>query len=232
MQLELSPEDIANLILQRTTTFMRLGGGAAMSHWVNTGEKEPLARFLVEQGRVNEFVAAVIAEIAAEFQPLRSFITALRPAAVASIGPGFGMFEHLVYQLTSARLLLIDIEQSAEHQHNFAARGSGYSSLASCSRFLAAMGVPEARVVLCNPRREPLPAEAFDLLLSLYSMGFHYPCDEYAAFIRDQLRGGGLLIFDKRVGAADAGWDALAPLFDVVAEMPAPKATRLVLRKK
>jgi hypothetical protein len=232
MKAELSPSDIADLILQRTGTFIQWGGGGALGRWFETGQKQQLVKFLADSGRLQAFLQAVHGEVLAEFEILRPHIAAVQSQGVTSIGPGLGMFELLVYNLSRPNLLLIDIEQSAEHQHGFGASGSGYNSLATCRRFLVANGAAEEHITTCNPRREALPDFGCDLLVSLLSMGFHYPCDEYAPFIRENLRQGGFLIFDKRLQVPDAGWDQLAPLFDIVAELPSPKLRRLVLRRK
>jgi hypothetical protein len=139
--------------------------------------------------------------------------------------------ELLLHQTHGARLLLIDIEQSKEHQHGFAQHGSGYADLASCRRFLTSNGVPDADIATCNPRNQPLPPGEFDLLISLLSMGFHYPCDEYTNFILTGLRSGGSLILDKRTGSTDTGWDTLKSHFKVLTQAVDAKSVRLVLEK-
>ncbi len=232
MKLTLTQEDLANLILQRTGTFIAWGGANALKHWLKTGEKPQLAAFLADSGRTAEFVKLTFAEITAEFEELRPHIAALAPASAVSIGPGLGFFEILMYNTSRPNLLLIDIEQSAEHQHGYAQSGSGYSSLASCRNFLIGNSAEPAHITCCNPRKEPLPEAGFDIVVSLLSMGFHYPCDEYVAFITKGLRQGGLMIIDKRTGAPDAGWAALLPLFDVVKSTPASKSERLVLARR
>jgi hypothetical protein len=230
---ELNQDDLANLILQRTNKFLEWGGGAAFAQWVHTGGKDQLVGFLAGQNKVKPFIDSVCAEISAEFEPLKPHIVAAKPGMFVSIGPGLAILELMVFRSCGPlKFTLIDIEQSAEHQHGYAQKGSGYASLESCKRFLVANGVDAASVTCCNPRKQPLPSGSFDMLVSLLSMGFHYPCDEYAAFIRDGLRKDGILIFDKRKGVPDAGWLALAPLFDTVAAFPAVKYDRLVLRRK
>jgi hypothetical protein len=232
VQLNLTQGDIADLILQRTGTFIAWGGREALTHWMKTGEKAQLTAFLLKNGRVNDFVNAVFAEVAAEFRVLRPYVEELKPRSAVSIGPGLGFFEMQLYNLTRPELLLIDIEESAEHVHGYAQKGSGYSSLASCRNVLIAGGGDPARITSCNPRHQPLPPGQFDMIVSLISMGFHYPSDEYAAFITNGLRKGGLMILDRRAAVSDAGFAALEPLFDVVHTIPSPKSSRLILVRR
>ncbi len=232
MKLSVTDNDLANLILQRTGSFIALGGGPALGHWFETGEKRQLAAFLVHAGLVPAFVNAVHAEIAAEFEVLGPYLRAIDAKTFVSIGPGLGFFELMVAQENRARLLLIDIEQSTEHQHGYAKSGSGYSDLSTCRNFLVANGIEASRILTCNPLMQPLPESDVDAILSLLSMGFHYPCDEYVDFIAARLRQGGRLIFDKRAGVTDAGWERLRPYFNVVAEFPGTKSARLILARK
>lgn len=223
--------DLSNVVLQRTGPFLKLGGGGALNHWLKTGERWQLAGFLSAAGKVDAFISAVISEVSREFELIGPHITAIAPQTIVSVGPGAGFLEYMIYKAIPARLVLIDIEQSSEHRHGFAQRGSGYSRLASCRDFLISNGVKPEHVETCNPCHEPLPTAGFDILISLFSMGFHYPCDEYATFVRAGLRKGGLLIFDKRIDGEDPGWKELEPLFDVVVRMESIKSQRMILSR-
>ncbi|MSO72604.1 MAG: hypothetical protein EXQ84_03205 [Rhodospirillaceae bacterium] len=232
MKISLTDADLENLILQRTGPFIDLGGGRALKHWFQTGEKTQLGRFLSQAGKVNEFIERVVAGIAAEFAQLSPHIQKVEAKSVVSIGPGLGFFELMTYNVNRTRLLLVDIEQSDEHQHGFAERGSGYSQLSTCRRLLVANGVDPGHVETGNPRNQPLPPGEFCVLVSLISMGFHYPCDEYADFVLSGLRRGGPLIFDKRINSRDGGWEKIKPHSDIVAEAASTKSRRLVLSRK
>jgi len=232
VKLSLNENDLANLILQRTGPFLKAGGGPALRNWFKTGDKKPLTQVLIEHGNVEYFINAAFAEVEAEFTALKQHIVTSAAKTVTSIGPGAGFFELLVYQALSPQLVLIDIEQSDAHDHGFAQESAGYSSLASLRSFLMDNGVAAAHIETCNPRLQPLPTASFDVLTSLYSMGFHYPCDEYKTFIRDGLRPGGLLILDRLNGTIDNGWNELQSAFDVIEQITFPKSLRLVLAKK
>ena len=153
MNLTLSDNDLANLILQRTGPFLQMGGGSVLNQWFATGDKRPLVAFLKGTGKVNEYVNATFAGIAADFNELSPHIESVSAGTVVSIGPGYGFLELLIYGINQPRLLLIDIEHSPEHKHGFAQQGSGYADLASCRNFLTANGVDAKHIETCNPRK-------------------------------------------------------------------------------
>jgi len=232
MQIALSDHDLANLILQRTGPFIKMGGQLALMQWFQTGSKQQLIAFLDGCGGKETFVKEVAAEIAAEFAQLEPHLRTASMRKIASIGPGNGFFELMVHRLIQPQISLIDIEKSEQHVHGFERNGSGYADLATCRNFLIANGADPADVTTCNPTFAPLPTQMFDGVISLLSMGFHYPCDQYLGFLRAQVRPGGLLILDKRRGTPDSAWDVLQEDFETAAAFPAPKSDRLVLRKR
>jgi len=151
--------------------------------------------------------------------------------SLCSIGPGNGLVElFLCRESNISRVLLIDIERTAEHRHGFELAGSGYASLQKTKQFMEMNGITGPSVQLCNPRREALPEFAFDVLISIMSMGFHYPCDEYVDFIRANCRHSGRVIFDKRKGVKDPGYDRLSVHFSGETLSENHKWQRLFLR--
>ncbi len=232
LNLALSSEDLANLVLQRTGAFIDLGGTEFVRRWIETGEKAQLAQYLVQTGNVEEYLHRTVGELFHEFTVLKPFFEETTPRRVVGIGPGLALTELMIYGIGQPRLVLIDVEATDQHQHLFHAQGSGYSSLESCRRLLTNNGVDPAHIAICNPRRHALPEGSFDAITSLLSMGFHFPCDEYAGFILAGLRPGGLLILDKRKKTEDAGWEQLRPHFDVRKIIDGPKAERLILARK
>ena len=221
---------IDDLILQRTTPFIRLGGGQALTQWFATGNKPQLSGFLSHHGLVDAYLNETLNEVSNDVDALIHLLPASTFARVVSIGPGNGLVELLLYQRkVFSSLLLIDIERSDIHKHGYAQQGSGYASLQHTRQFLIENGVPAEAVVTCNPRTQALPLFEFDLLYSLLSMGFHYPCDDYATFIRECVAPEGRVIFDKRKETTDAGFESLMRDFHVENSVDAPRVERLLL---
>jgi len=65
--------------------------------------------------------------------------------------------------------------------------------------------------------------------MSILSMGFHYPCDEYVEWILANKGEGALIVLDKRRDAPDAGYDSLRAEFDVRESLESPKSSRVFL---
>lgn len=227
------PDDrsfVENLVLQRTGPFIACGGGGALNHWFATGDKAPLFDFLAGNGLLGRFLRDVHDEVAREVDALIASLPPTRLCNVVSIGPGNGMLELLLMRRTGIdRMLLVDIEHSDTHRHGYGETGSGYASLAATRSFLASNGIAAASILTCNPRAQRLPDFEFDLLISMLSMGFHYPCDEYVDFIEGNAVGGSVVALDKRRGAPDAGYDRLVQRFRVARSIAADKHDRVLL---
>jgi hypothetical protein len=213
IDLDFSPSDLADLALQRTAPLISLGGGDALVHWFESGNRTGLKSFLTPAAVARAFTSAVIEEFERDVDLLRQHVDFSAIRTLASIGPGLCIFELLLYQRHPCRLYLIDIERSDEHQHGFNQRGSGYSNNTSARAFLERNNVAKADIAFCNPRTEALSYEPVDAILSNISMGFHYPVTEYAPYIERALRVHGTLVFDKRKGVPDPGWSALEAKF-------------------
>ena len=151
---------------------------------------------------------------------------------VVSIGPGNGILELLLMKRVRVNaLLLIDIEESDIHQHGFASHGSGYASLRATKDFLVANGIEADSIFVCNLRIAALSTFPSDLIMSILSMGFHYPCDDYTDFILQSLQSGGQTVFDKRRGKADTGYAAIGKSLRLVKSIPLQKSDRMFFER-
>jgi hypothetical protein len=223
---------IENLILQRTGPFISYGGAGALNQWFARGDKAQLFDFLAKNNFLQRFLQDTINEISEEAHALIGELPADCFNSMVSIGPGNGILELVLMKKTAAKsILLIDIETSDTHLHGYNLTGSGYASLEATRSFLVSNGVASESIMACNPRLEKLPEFRFHLLLSILSMGFHYPCDEYADFISKNCRPGGFVVFDKRRGIPDSGFDALGKSFHMSKKMAAQKHDRIFLTK-
>jgi hypothetical protein len=232
IRMTMQDEFIENLILQRTAAFTRLGGSSPLNEWFQTGDKSRLSFFLKENNFLETFLEETIAEMATEVDSLVSKLSNRRVDDLVSIGPGNGIYELLLMKkLDCSRILLIDIEETNDHNHGFNATGSGYASLRATKEFLISNGIDENKVNLCNPHKEALPKFNFDLLISILSMGFHYPCDEYVDFITENMKLEGLVVLDKRRGTPDAGFSKLQSLLTMANVFEYKKHNQCFLEK-
>ena len=232
IDLDFPPSDLADLALQRTAALISLGGGDALVRWFASGDKTALMSFLAPTAVARAFTSAVSEELAREVELLGRHVDFSAIRTLASIGPGLCIFELLLYQRQRCRLYLIDIERSDEHQHGFNQQGSGYSNNTTARVFLERNGVAKADIAFCNPRVETLNDEHVDAILSNISMGFHYPVTEYVPYIERALQVNGVLIFDKRKGVPDSGWDALQPKFNARAILDFQKYQKLICERR
>ena len=225
------PDFINDLILQRTGPFIRLGGGQALNHWFETGEKARLASFLKKQNLLPAYLKMLVFDVEREVETFCQHTTECSFNSLVSIGPGNGIFElMLCLRYNFERILLIDIEHTEGlHQHGFSTKGSGYASLSRTKSFMSSNGIQQEKIVLCNPLKEKLPPFQFDILISLLSMGFHYPCNDYTDFILSNLKPNSFVIFDKRKGVNDIGFEALVRKLTIKQAVDGPKSNKYFL---
>lgn len=229
------PQDssfLDNLILQRTDEFNALGGVKALVEWERTGNRAQLSAYLRQGGLINRYLEMLEANLGREVDLFVDHVSARPMDGVVSIGPGNGLFELLLLRRVPAkRLLLIDIEESGDlHRHGYSDSGSGYASLSQTKTFLTVNGISDVEIVTCNPRLQPLPDFEFDLLYSILSMGFHYPCTQYADFILKNMRAESMVVMDRRDGVVDAGLDAVMKQFVCGAQWQRAKHHRIYLQ--
>jgi hypothetical protein len=201
---------LSNLILQRSGPFIKYGGQPALRKWFSTGEKSQLVGFLRENRLVEKYLKETFEECAEEANAIVEALPGASFDNVVSIGPGNGVLELFFYRAVSPRkILLIDIEESDIHQAGFDDQGSGYASLRATKDFLVSNDVPADAVMTCNPNNQELPGFKFDFLMSILSMGFHYPCDAYSEFILKNANTNARIVMDKRGESLDAGFEKL-----------------------
>lgn len=224
-----------NLLLQRTNILFDVAGPAPFARWAESGDASDIdAIFLNADMRRRVFEQAA-EEFEREADQVIALLESRGPRDLVSVGPGNAIMETLLAnRLSSIRsVTLIDIENSDSHHHGYARQGSGYSSLAASRDFMVSNGVSSASILLCNPRTQALPSQPFDCLISLLSMGFHYPCDDYVEYIRSYCIVSGILIIDLRKGVADPGFnDLLRSGFVVTKRVESKKFERLVVTRR
>lgn len=227
----LSDRAIALLGYQRTKQISRR---ARRAH--EAGDPAPLAAEVA--GRREAIFAGAVAEVFAEYLPLRDILLAegLRPQHVVDIGCGLGINDVFLARDFAPRFTLIDIESTERQFHGWAAEGAGYASLADAMALLVSNGQPADRITLLNPRRDPdaLSGIRGDLVTSLYSCGFHYPVDPYLDLFLATMSDGGAVVLDLRkryLRARGAPLQRLLEAGEATLVYDGPKSQRLILRR-
>jgi SAM-dependent methyltransferase len=154
-----------------------------------------------------------------------------RADSILDIGCGVGGIDVLLHRHYGApRLHLVDRTQTNDKvYYGFTERGAFYNSLDVTRRLLLRNGVPESDLRFRDVGEgfELNVPEAVDLVVSLFSWGFHYPTSVYADEVRGLLRPGGRVILDVR--KETDGKKQLEARFSRVATISdAPKKERVV----
>jgi hypothetical protein len=231
------PDDakfFCNLVLQRTNALTQVAGPSALISWFERGDTSAIESL---HGNA-ELRTAILSIMEDDYTRDTDQVIALinhvtRPRSLVSIGPGNGILETmLLAKLDSIRTItLIDIEKSDSHSHGYASTGSGYASLEATRAFMRRNGVT-CEINVCNPLREPLPQDNFDIVISILSMGFHYPSDEYSNHICNYCSPHGAVVLDKRKFVPDSGYDTiLARNFQLFKSIDFGKFTRVSLTR-
>jgi hypothetical protein len=189
-----SDEFLINLILQRTRPFIARVGKNALTHWTNTGDTSGLLLALGSSRA--DYIADALAEIESDVDQFCNLATPITPARFVSIGCGNGIAELFFWRRYKFdRLLLVDKETGGKG-HGEQEDGAGYASLSQTVQFLRDNGVTCATETW-NPAN-PAPSFPYDMLVSMLSMGFHYPAATYAKFMADNGAKGAVSIYDIR----------------------------------
>jgi len=151
---------------------------------------------------------------------------------LVSIGPGNGLVELLlIKKYIINKILLIDIEISETHDYGFRENSSGYAELAEIKKFFINNQINERSISLCNPNLGTVPNFSFDMLISTYLMGFHYPCNSYFEFIMNNSNKGAVIILDIKRGVSDKGLEIIKGSFELVSTISYKISDRIKLKK-
>ena len=195
----LSKKDVGDIILQRTSTLIEFPilGGIAFSAWHHLGARKPID-WIADRYRF-KILEHASSEIRDDIGEITSFIarnSSKKIGHITDIGPGHSLSEIFLFEHYQCSFHLVDIESNDLHHHDFNSEGAGYGSLEKSIDLLAANGVPREKIEATNPQKVSLKPISTDLLISLYSCGFHYPLDTYEDFIRGALGENGIAVMD------------------------------------
>jgi hypothetical protein len=219
---------VIDLILQRTGVFLEIpGANIALRNWFAHGEREGLYEHLVRTNSLRYYISKTLAGLQEEAASI-SLTLPPKIGSLVSVGPGNGMIELILARSKRiSELLLVDIERTSDHHHGYNQQGSGYADLCRTSASLMRYLGGNVNVITWNPLKHPPPVFKYDLLVSILSMGFHYPCDQYAEFIMENSKKGSILIIDKRKNVPDYGFGVISERCDIRVLSENAKSRRL-----
>lgn len=226
----LSPDDLQNLILQRSEVlFDQPKPGRIIKAW-NNGDEAPIRAAIDTLGQAVARRAAGV--IRAEYAAIAPVLVDLAPRRIADIGCGYALFDLFAARALHCDLLLIDLESNERRHFGFAKEGAAYSSLEVARQLLQDNGIAARHITTLNPRdTAPEAAGPVDLAVSFLSCGFHYPVDLYLPFLDQAVTPDGAAIFDLRETTAPEQAAKLAA-FGSLTDLPAPPKVRRVLLRK
>ena len=223
---------LVNLVLQRTSPLLLLGYDEALIRWFNSGDTDDIKKLINNKNFLKNYLNILLKEINNEVDELIKVFKNTEAKNLVSIGPGNGFIELiLTKRLDLDKVLLIDIENSKIHRHGFFNEGSGYAKLNETKSFFVNNGINENSIICCNPNKEKIPNFRTDILISILSMGFHYPCNDYVNFILENTKKGSIICIDKRKEVNDRGFEKLSKYFKISDSKNLSKHIRLLLSK-
>lgn len=203
----------SNLALQRTSFLTQTTAGrSALNKWIKNGDTDLIERICQDEQWRQQFGLNILQEAEKEAKQIYKIMMSIESdiSSFCSIGPGNGFVELFLAQYFNVdTILLIDIENTPNrHHHAFNSQGAGYCSLESTKLFLENnLDTTQCKdnllptITCCNPKKNRLPKQNIQLVISLLSAGFHYPITEYDDFLNTCVHAcPGYLIYDKRNG--------------------------------
>lgn len=139
----------------------------------------------------SKVMADYLKEVEEEYNQLKPFLPS-EIKNVLDIGCGMGGIDIFLYRDYKPKITFLDRNGiDNEVKYGYHKTSSKYCLLSETKKFVESHGVLGAKYV--NIDEEPFPTEEFDLTISLFSMGFHYPLQTYKPKTK-------YLIFDTRKG--------------------------------
>jgi len=136
-----------------------------------------------------------------EYNELVPYLPNVSSPAILDIGAGLGGIDiYLAGHYQNAALYLLDRSESNKTTPGFSPSHGFYNSFDSAREVLTSKGVRKEQGHFLTPEQLHTLPQKVDIVLSLFSCGFHYPISTYQNVFEDCLEGGGTVILDIRKG--------------------------------
>jgi len=223
---------LINLVLQRTEPLGILNCKYATAKWKKEGDLSEIKKLIKNKAFLKNYLSLLLESLKKEIDEFERFFFSENINNLVSIGPGNGLVELLlIKKYLIKKILLIDIEISETHDYGFRENSSGYAELDETKKFFINNQIDKGSISLCNPNLRAIPNFSFDMLISTYSMGFHYPCNPYFEFIMNNSNKGSIIILDIKRGVSDKGLEMIKESFELVSTINYKISDRIKLKK-
>ena len=133
-----------------------------------------------------------------EFEELLEY---LPPKAnfILDIGAGLGIIDIYLndYYTNNVNFTLIDKDKIEKKvKYGFDESGQAYNSINLTKSFLIQNGISQSQSQIINADKQYKITQKFDLIISLLSMGYHYPISQYINICQDNTHDKTVFIFD------------------------------------
>jgi SAM-dependent methyltransferase len=148
-----------------------------------------------------EFDFAYNKHISNDIEIIKDFINNNQNLNICDIGCGVGAVDILLYKNFNIKnMTLIDKNgQSDKIYYGFKKEASYYNEFELTKNLLIENDIPINIVKFINVNKDKLPFnEKYDVIISFFSLSFHYPYSTYSDFIEKTLKSDGFLILDVR----------------------------------
>ncbi len=152
------------------------------------------SKYLIDVKQLSENYTNIMNK---EFKTIQSFIKDKRN--FLSIGAGIGGLELLILKsINEANISFIEknyISNKIRYGWDNSNK-EGYNDLNQLDQFLQINEIPKKRYQIFDFDEQKFPIHDFDVLISIYSLDYHYSFDIYSAYLKKVMKNNSLLIFD------------------------------------
>ena len=152
------------------------------------------SKYFINIDKISENYSKIMRD---ELNTIKKFI--INKKNFLSIGAGIGGLEILILKfLTEAHVSFIEKNYVSEKIRygwdNL--NKEGYNYLSQLNFFLKRNGISEERYSIYDFDKKNFPKDDFDIIMSLYSLDYHYDFKIYSNYLKRVMRKDSILIFD------------------------------------
>ena len=152
------------------------------------------SKYFIDVKKISKNYALIMSE---EFNTVKKFI--INKKNFLSIGAGIGGLELLIIRnIIDSNVSFIEkdyISDKIKYGWDNLNK-EGYNDLKQLAEFLKHNGVSKERYQIFNFDKKNFPISSFDIILSIYSLDYHYDFEIYLDYLKKIMREDTLLIFD------------------------------------
>ena len=152
------------------------------------------SRYLINITKISENYSKIMSE---EFNTIKKFI--LNKKNFLSIGAGIGGLELLILRTISNSHVSFIEKNYVSNKIRYGWDNSnreGYNDLNQLDYFLRNNEISKERYKIFDYDKDNFPTNSFDILLSIYSLDYHYDFEIYSNYLKKIMKKESILIFD------------------------------------